>query len=222
LKHRVKGCFSVLLALTLTTGFLWLLGYLAVTAWRYFSGLQKEVAVAIVAGAVTITVSVVSIVIAKYYERKRAVEQELREKKIPMYYEFVEFWFSTLYKDKIKDTEGEVTPEEHEKKMLLFLKSFTQKLMVWGSDEVVGEWSRLRRSWAKGERMSAQSLFEFERLLLAIRRDAGHSNKKLKRGDLLGLFINDLDEPSASASVESPTASTTSDATAADPSTSAE
>jgi hypothetical protein len=36
-------------------------------------------------------------------------------------------------------------------------------------------------------------LFLYERFLLEVRRDLGHKNKDLKKGTLLGLFVNDLD-----------------------------
>jgi len=31
-------------------------------------------------------------------------------------------------------------------------------------------------------------------LILAIRRDLGHKNSGLKRGDILALFVNDIDK----------------------------
>ena len=37
-------------------------------------------------------------------------------------------------------------------------------------------------------------LFEMESLLLAIRKDLGHSNRGTGRGAILGLFINDIDD----------------------------
>jgi len=37
-------------------------------------------------------------------------------------------------------------------------------------------------------------LLPFEDVLRAIRADLGHSNVKLRRGDLLRMFINDLPE----------------------------
>jgi hypothetical protein len=43
-----------------------------------------------------------------------------------------------------------------------------------------------------------ESLFMFEQVLLVIRRDLGHANKDLARGDLLALWINDIDEVLAS------------------------
>ena len=36
-------------------------------------------------------------------------------------------------------------------------------------------------------------IFAVERLLLAIRKDVGHKNRNLKQGDLLSIFINDID-----------------------------
>ena len=37
-------------------------------------------------------------------------------------------------------------------------------------------------------------LFAYEDLLYAVRRDLGHGNRGLKRGDILALFVNDIEE----------------------------
>lgn len=161
--------------------------YSVVGLWRLLSGLQKEVAAAIVAAMATVIVTVISVSLGKYYERKRLIEQELRGKKIPMYEEFVEFLFRLLMADKM--TGKPMT----EKEMMDFFGRFTQKLMVWGSDEVVKQWSSYRLLLSKGIQ-SFDSMFELEKLLFAIRRDTGHKNKNVGRGDLLGLFINDIDK----------------------------
>jgi hypothetical protein len=130
------------------------------------------------------------LVLSKHYERNRAIEQELREKKIPAYYEFVELWFSIVASRSAE--EGEEAAEQSKQRTAL-LMAFTQKVLVWGSDDVVAKWSRLRRRFGRNEPFSQEMLFEFEQLLLAMRLDTGHANKRLKRGDLLGLFINDID-----------------------------
>lgn len=152
-----------------------------------FSGLQKEVAAAIIATVGTILVSVISVTVGKYFERKRSIEQELREKKIPMYNGFVEFLFKVLMADKIGK-------QMSEKDMMMYFSKFTQELMVWGSDEVVSLWSNCRRHFVREDKVdtSFNNMFELEKLLLAIRKDTGHKNKGLNRGDLLGLFINDI------------------------------
>ena len=37
-------------------------------------------------------------------------------------------------------------------------------------------------------------LFLTEKLLFAIRRDLGHKNKNLKKGDILSIFVNDIEK----------------------------
>ncbi len=152
-----------------------------------FSGLQKEVAAAIVAAVGTVLVSVISVIVGKYFERKRSIEQELREKKIPMYNGFVEFLFKVLMADKIGK-------KMSEKDMTMYFIKFTQELLVWGSDEVVSLWSNYRRYFVDRDKIdtSFNNMFELEKLLLAIRKDTGHKNKGLNKGDVLGLFINDI------------------------------
>lgn len=83
-----------------------------------------------------------------------------------------------------------------EKEMQEFFIEFTQKLMIWGSDEVVAQWSKYRRVLIKHSedgQSDSNDMFELENLLLAIRKDTGHKNKNLKKGDLLGLFVNDIE-----------------------------
>ncbi|WP_350343973.1 hypothetical protein PRVXT_000338 [Proteinivorax tanatarense] len=187
---KVRRWFQNALGFLLVIGLIVVFIYLLVLIWSSFKGLQKEVAAAIVAAVATILVSVFSIVIAKLFERKRAIEQELREKKIPMYEEFIKFWFKVLMSEK---TEAK---QLSEKNMVVFFSEFTEKLMVWGSDEVVKKWSNYRRLYVsdKLKSDSVNAMFEFERLLMAIRKDMGHKNKDIKKGELLGLFINDIDK----------------------------
>lgn len=161
---------------------------LIIKLFKIFNSLQTEVAAAIVAAMATIIVSVLSVTIGKYYERKRVIENELREKKIPMYEEFIEFYFNLLMSKKINGKE--MTQEE----MMKFFNRFTQKLIVWGSDEVVRLWSNYRREYALKDGNSMENMFEFEKLLLAIRKDTGHKNKHIEKADLLGLFVNDINK----------------------------
>lgn len=158
-----------------------------IRVWQVFTGLQKDVAAALIAGTTTVVVAVASVTAGKYYERKRAIEQEIREKKIPMYDEFVQFLFRTLM-------QGKAGKQISEQETIQFFGRFTQKLMVWGSDEVVLAWSRYRRQFLIAEAPDTkQSVTRLEDLLMAIRRDMGHRNHRIERGDLLGLFINDVE-----------------------------
>lgn len=183
----MKKLINFILGVSLIVGIIYGLYSVVNYFISILSSLQQEVSAAIIAGMVTIIVSILSITIGKYYERKMVIEKELREKKIPMYVEFIEFFFNMFLAEKRED--GDISQEE----MTSFFNKFTQKLMVWGSDEVVSQWSSYRRKIGKNPEDTATTMFEFEKLLLAIRKDTGHTNKNIKSGDLLGLFINDID-----------------------------
>lgn len=85
---------------------------------------------------------------------------------------------------------------------------FTRVSTVWASDEVILKWAEVRRRFEDWETMRAllrgrgteaedasaiEPVFIFEEFLLSIRRDTGYPKTKLKRGDLLGMFLNDID-----------------------------
>lgn len=155
------------------------------------NALQPEVAAAITAAVATVLVSVATVTASRVFERRQQVEREIRAQKIPIYEEFIGFWFRSLQGEKA----GLKAPTNQE--TMEFMLNFTQNIMMWGSDDVLRKWSHWRRRYGveSGPTTdSSQVLFEFEQLLLAIRRDTGHSNRDLKRGDLLGLFINDIND----------------------------
>ena len=183
MKKILSFITGLLLIIGIGYGFYSLINYLI----EVLTSLQKEVAAAIIAAMATIIVSILSITIGKYYERKMVIEKELREQKIPMYEDFIKFLFDLLLSDKVEGkqmTQGE---------MIVFFNEFTQRLIVWGSDEVVSQWSNYRRKISQNPTDTKTSMFELERLLLVIRKDAGHKNKNIHQGGLLSLFINDID-----------------------------
>lgn len=156
--------------------------------WKTLTALSPQVATAIVAGVATLLVSVFSVLWSKRVDRIREIEQEQRKQKIPVYEEFLSLIFRMLFAEKLG--EGPVTEQDMMKSMSLF----GQKIMVWGSDDVLKEYASWRRvATAIAEGNPAFHLFAVERLLLAIRKDVGHKNKNLKQGDLLSIFINDID-----------------------------
>src|SRR4051812_32942087 len=94
-KERVK-VWQVILFLMIISGAIYLTWLGLTSIWKIFSGLQKEVAAPLIAASATIIVAVITVIVGKFYERKRAIEQEHRNKKIPIYEEFVEFLFKLL------------------------------------------------------------------------------------------------------------------------------
>lgn len=192
--RRFKSIAQALIGLAILGGLGWVL-FLGVSAGiRTLKGLQSDVAVAVLAAAVTIVVSIVTLIITKYLETQSTIKQQLREKKVPIYEELISTMFRLLFADKLG------TPPMSESEIVTFFVSWTERLVVWGSDEVVREFRAFRMHFVNmnatdvNSRHAFEGLFRFEKLMLAVRRDLGHANQNLGRGSILGLFVNDIDQ----------------------------
>lgn len=127
--------------------------------------------------------------ISKHLEQKALIVNEHRQKKIPVYEELMKFLFKLMMADKTKDK------PLTEKEIIKFMSNFTQKILVWGADDVILKFYKFRQVGILcPDNPPPNILFCVEDLLLAIRKDLGHKNKGLDRGKLLGLFVNDIDE----------------------------
>ncbi|PBC85738.1 MULTISPECIES: hypothetical protein [unclassified Streptomyces] len=181
------GAFALLTAI--------LLGGVEVVAFlarrigqQIFHGVNPTVSAAAVAAMSTVVVAVATLVIGRHYERRAAVEAEIRSSKIPIYSRLVESLLRMLLRGDAATAGADRFAEE--------LREITPQLIAWASDDVLIEWSRFKRSIsvASTEAETEAALFELEKLLIAIRRDYGHKGQTVKEGDLLGLFINDAHE----------------------------
>ena len=155
-----------------------------------FRDLNPGVAAAVITGAAAVVVSALTVVIGKNLETNALIKKDLREKKIPVYQNFLKLWFKVLL---AKKAGGHPV---NEKEIISTLSDITQNLMVWGSDDVVSAWAKFRYiSIHNSEQMEpSEVMANYEQLIRAMRRDLGHSNAGLKAGDILKLFINDITE----------------------------
>jgi len=144
------------------------------------------VAVAIVAAAATVIVSVITLVISKILEGRASITQELRAKKTPIYENII----STLYRVQFAEKLGEEPLSE--KELIKFFADITEKLTIWGSDGVIRAFSDFRLATTRGAD-GLDILLIYENLLLEIRKDLGHKNTNLKKGMILSLTVNDID-----------------------------
>ncbi len=150
------------------------------------ASMQSDIAVAIVAAGSAIIVSVFSLVMSKRFEAMAVVRQELRAKKTPIYETIVKTLLKVHFAEKI----GEKPPTEQE--LMQFFTTVTEQLIVWGSDEVFLEFRAFRMGSIKGAR-PIDIMFQYEKILAAIRKDLGHKNKGFKPGTILGMWVNDID-----------------------------
>jgi hypothetical protein len=187
---RLRAMFSFLLVLAVFGGVLW--ACFATGRWFLgwlFDGLQKEVAAGITAALIMVVGSIASILLTKRFEREANIRKELQGKKASMYDESTEFWLTTLMASKA----GKEPPSEQQ--IIEYLTHFTGKLIVWGSDSVLKSFLAFRESAApREEEVSLGVIQLFADYLLEIRKDMGHENSDICRGDILALFVNDIRE----------------------------
>lgn len=188
--QKTKLLVSRIVALLVLAAFVYG-AFVAVRAvFNVVTSLDSEIAVAIIAAAATGFVSVISIVLSKLYESRTLLQREHREKKIPVYEELIKFMSRMFIGAKTGN-------QPTEKELLQFMSDFTQRVMIWGSDNVLAVWVKWRRS-STGEGASKANpkklMIIYEDLIFAIRKDLGHKNKGLTETDILALFINDIDK----------------------------
>lgn len=158
----------------------------AVYIWGIFITLTDTVQAAIGAAVLTVLGSVASLIYSNYQTRKREIEQALYEKKQPVYEDLLRFLFSLMEK-------GKANQEIDQQEVTTFIANFSQKLMLWGSDDVIKAYVSWRRTTASNPTPSVM-LLALEDLFRAIRLDFGHRNKGLAKGDLLSFIITDTEQ----------------------------
>lgn len=190
IKPKARQIFPAIAALAVLAAILYGALVAVRAAARVLASLDSDIAVAIIAAAATAFVSVLSIVLGKAYEARALIRREHREKKTPVYEDLIKFMFRILMGTKTGDTPTE-------KEMLDFMSDFNQRIMVWGSDDVLAAWVKWRRMAVNEEELKANPIklmLLYEQLILTIRRDLGHKNNNLGAGDVLALFVNDIDQ----------------------------
>lgn len=160
--------------------------------WRTLSTASPQLAQIVVGAFVASFVPVATLLIGKYIDRGREIEQELRKQKEDVYEEYMKYMSTQLLSSKpgVKRWKEEETNR--------FLSEFMAKLLVWGSDEVVCEFARfIRVARTIGEEGGADApavLLANERIVRALRRDLGHKNKDFGPYTILSIYVTDLTE----------------------------
>lgn len=169
--------------------------WVLVLSVRTLRSLEPEVAAAIVSGLVALGVALATTWLGRRLERRAAEQTAQQEKRIPVYEDFVRDLLQQMGLTKHKDDRSELDSRE----VVRVLASFTEKAIVWGSGDVLKAWVDFRylgmqaEQAADGQAHGYRLLASLEDLFLTMRADLGLDNQGLQRGDLLKLFINDLD-----------------------------
>jgi hypothetical protein len=179
--NRLKTFLLGLVGIAILAGLAALVGWVVYAFFQYLSSVPKELGAALVAAAATILVATVTVMVGRYYERRKELDALYREKKTEIYDEFLREFFTLFW------GAGE-TDAAAEKDLVPFLREFTRKLVLWSGPEVIEAFVAWKGHLAKGT-PDAKSIFLTEAFLLAIRRDLRHSNRGLRIGFFARLFL---------------------------------
>lgn len=150
--------------------------------WYIAIRLPATVAAPTIIGAGAVIVSVSSIPLTNYFIKVREIERESRRRKAQIYEEFIVFMFKIM---------GPTKPSEEE--MQKKFADFAPKIILWGGSDLLQAWIKVRRIHVPSTE-GTDMLLVWEKLLLAIRKELGHSNKGLQQWDVLKVFVNDIDD----------------------------
>lgn len=169
---------SVFITLLLLAGAGWGIVWLIIAIWNRFTTLDPNVAVGLLTTSTTILVAVLTIVLGRYFERRKEIEAHFRDKKIAIYDEFLKKFFQVYY--------------GKNPNLVDFFREFQRQAMLWGGSPVLLEFMKWRTHFAQ-HKPDAQSLYLMEDFFRALRKDIGLSNSKLPRGLFIQMILRNYD-----------------------------
>lgn len=182
----MRKILSFLFGLALLIGFVWGAYWLLSQIWGQFKSLDSKVALAAITAFTTVTISTLTVVLGKYYERKKDIEAHYREKKTEIYDEFLKEFFKVFYSEHEKEDETE------QKSLVDFLREWQRKMVLWGGQDVLVKYIKWVTHLKKGN-PDADSIFLMEDFFREIRKDLGHKNNKLEKGTFAHLILQNAE-----------------------------
>lgn len=149
------------------------------------SNMDAVVIVALITGSVSILGVVISSIVSKIIEYRQNIKRYLYEKKEEPYSEFIEMVYKI--QENVKENK-----EYNDKEMLDDIFSFSKKLTLWGSSNVIRKWLAFRKISQEQNNNPTDNLFILEEIIFEIRKDMGQKKSGLKQGDILAFFVNDI------------------------------
>lgn len=146
------------------------------------SKLDAVVIVALITGAVSITGVIISSIVAKSIDYKKARRAYLAQKREEPYGEFVDMVYKIQQNTKKPNS---YTNDQ----MIADISKFSKQITLWGSRKVANKWVKFRENGANLN-ASQKNLFVLEDIMNEMRKDLGV--KKVKKGNLLAFFVNDI------------------------------
>lgn len=193
---KINFLFGLILLVALLLGALWIIKLIVIFIGNginftsaflkdFVNNTDKVIVVAMITGAVSIVGVVISSIVAKIIDYRYNVKKYLYDKREKPYEQFISMIY-TIMEDTKKSQKEKMTEDE----MIKMISEFSKGLTLWGSNRVVRKWLKYRKNSIQGG--GTDSLLILEDILYEMRRDVG-LKKRMKKGDMLSFFINDID-----------------------------
>lgn len=146
--------------------------------WRVLVDVNSSLAVAVIAAASTLMATTITVMLGRYFERKRDIEAHFRADKIKFYDEFLRELFTVFHAD------GAV----QDAKLVKVLQEWQRKLVLWGGHSVLTTYFKWMNHLKSGN-INADSMFLMDDFFRALRSDIGQSSRGLPRGAFVHLIM---------------------------------
>ena len=191
---NLKKASVILFVFSIIAGMTFGFSFLVRMVFRWFmdiahtvSTMDTVIIIAVISGAVTIVGLLVNSIITlrlKQSDYKHTRKMALLRKLEAPYTQFVNMLFDMLQK---KEDAGKI--DEQIRAQLI--RDMSREIILYGSDDVVKKWVEYRKQ--ANDFTIEEHLLYIEGILHLIRKDMGIQQGHLAPGDLLALFVDDVD-----------------------------
>lgn len=179
---RAKKWLSPLLGLVLIAIAVWAIAIGIRWFWGQLVTLDTPVVVGVISAMATVIAATTTVMLGRYYERKREIEAHFRADKIKIYDEFLTEFFKVFHGGEKADSGPTVE----------FLRAWNQKLILWSGPEVMMAYMRWTHHM-KRVRPNIQTVLLMDKFFRALRFDIGQGVRTLPPGALASLNLREGD-----------------------------
>lgn len=182
---RIYTLIALVIMIAVIVGVPYLLW--VILAWTFSQ--KSQVAVAIIAAAATVLAGLGAVALSQQRTKTREIAESHRPQKIDLYTRLIKKVMEVIHKHKDDKSEDALVKDTE---LEQFFQDFTTDLVLWGSPSVVRAYSKSRDASKKAS--SPSSIVLMDDVIRAMRRDLGHSDWLLQRGELIKTFLRDPEE----------------------------